>query len=297
MSTIHANGIELAFDRLGDPQGDTIVLISGLTAQRVRWSDAFCERLAAHGFGVIRFDNRDAGESTHLPDRRAPDFAQLAGVLAQGRIPEVPYTLADMARDTIGLLDALGIERAHLVGRSMGGMIAQLVASMHPERVHSLVSIMSSSGNPTLPAATPATMALMTRPAPDPAIARDAYVEHVLTFARDLAGSGTPFDADAQRDIIREELRRAHDPGAMSRQLAAIAVDGDRRDRLATITAPTLVIHGTDDPLFPSAHGEDTAASIPNATLLLIDGMGHEIPSALNARIVTAIVENTRRAA
>jgi pimeloyl-ACP methyl ester carboxylesterase len=211
-----------------------------------------------------------------------------------GRRPDVPYTLHDMAADAVGLLDALAIDRAHVVGRSMGGMIAQIMASEHPERVLSLTSIMASTGNPMLPQAAQDVMAMMMRPAPDPVSDEAGFLAHRLAFARRIAGSGHPFDEDTHRLLIMEETRRAYDPGGSARQIAAMAVTGDRRPRLATISAPTLVIHGADDPVFLPACGQDTAASITNAELLLIDGMGHDLPPALDRTVIEAIDRTAR---
>ncbi|MEW6639799.1 MAG: alpha/beta hydrolase [Pseudomonadota bacterium] len=295
MKTLTANGITLAYDDFGDANAETILLIAGLGTQMIRWTASFCENLAARGYRVIRFDNRDAGCSTHLADHPAPDFGALAAALRAGRRPDVPYTLHDMARDTIGLLDALSITRAHLVGRSMGGMIAQVVASTCPERVLSLTSIMSSTGNPQLPSAAPDVMALMTRPAPDPSVDIEGYLDHALAFAQRINGSGYPVDIAPYRALIREEIRRAYDPAGFARQLAAIAVTGDRRTALATIAAPTLVVHGADDPLIPAACGADTAAAIAGAELMLIDGMGHDLPPALEATIADAIDRTAQR--
>ncbi len=293
---VNANGVELAFDSFGKDSDDAFLLISGLGTQMIRWTVPFCEALAACGYRVIRFDNRDAGRSTHLRDRPAPDFGALAAALMAGRRPDVPYTLHDMAADAVSLLDALAIGRAHVVGRSMGGMIAQIMASEHSQRVLSLTSIMASTGNPALPQAAPDVMALMTRPAPDPSLDESGFLSHSLAFARRIAGTGSPFDDEAHRLLVREEVARAYDPGGTARQIAAMAVAGDRRARLATITAPTLIIHGTDDPLIPPACGEDTAASIPNAELMLIEGMGHDLPPALYHSVIAAIDRTARRA-
>ncbi|WP_322047539.1 alpha/beta fold hydrolase [Paraburkholderia sp. J67] len=296
MNRLHANGIELGYDCFGETHGNALLLISGLGTQRLRWTVPFCEALAARGYRVIRFDNRDAGASTHLRHAAAPDLGTLAAMLASGQQPALPYTLRDMADDAIALLDALGIERAHIVGRSMGGMIAQIAASEHRSRVRSLASIMSSSGNPALPPAAPDVMAMMMRPAPDPVADEAAFIEHSLAFARRIAGRGFPFDAQQHRALLREERRHPHDAGSFARQLAALANAGDRRARLATIAAPTLVIHGADDPLVPPACGEDTATAIPGANFMLIDGMGHDLPTALDDTIADAIDRNARRA-
>lgn len=296
MATLTANGIALAYDSFGDKAGEPMLLIAGLGTQMIRWTEPFCRELAARGYRVIRFDNRDAGCSTHLSALGVPDFRVLAAKLRSGRPVGVPYTLQDMARDAVGLLDALTIPRAHVVGRSMGGMIAQIMASDHAERVRSLTSIMSSTGNPALPNAEPDIMAMMTRPGPDPAVDEAGYVAHALAFARRIAGAGYPFDEAGQAALIREELRRGRDPGGYARQLAAVAAGGDRRGRLATVAAPALVIHGADDPLIPPACGEDTAASIPNAELMLVAGMGHDLPAALFPAFAEAIERNARRA-
>jgi pimeloyl-ACP methyl ester carboxylesterase len=295
MTIAKTNGIDLAYDSFGDEADEAILLIAGLGTQMIRWTVPFCEALAARGYRVIRFDNRDSGCSTHFHHCAAPDFGVLAAALMAGQRPEVPYTLHDMAADAIGLLDALAINRVHVVGRSMGGMIAQIMSSEHPGRVLSLTSIMSSTGNPMLPQAAPDVMAMMMRPAPDPVSDEAGFVAHRLAFARRIAGSGHGFDEEAHRLLILEETRRAYDPGGSARQIAAMAVAGDRRPRLTTITAPTLVIHGTDDPIFLPACGRDTAASVLNADLMLIGGMGHDLPRALDRTVIEAIDRTARR--
>ncbi|CAN5788031.1 alpha/beta hydrolase [soil metagenome] len=294
MHTVRVGELDLAFDSFGNDDDVVILLIAGLGTQMVRWTLPFCEGLAARGYRVIRFDNRDSGYSTHLHHCTAPDFGALAAALMAGKRPDVPYTLHDMAADAIGLLDALAVDRAHVVGRSMGGMIAQLMASEHPGRVLSLTSIMSSTGNPALPQAAPEVMAMLMRPAPDPILNEADFLIHSIAFARRIAGTATPFDHEAHRLLVLEEVRRAYDPAGTGRQIAAMAVSGDRRARLAAITAPALVIHGADDPLFPPACGRDTAASIANADLALIDGMGHDLPPALYLQVIEAIDRTAR---
>lgn len=289
MPIIKANGIELAHDSFGDEAGEAILLIAGLGTQMIRWTAPFCEALAARGYHVIRFDNRDAGYSTHFYDRAPPDFGALAAALAAGQPLQVPYTLHDMAGDAIGLLDALSISRAHVVGRSMGGMIAQIMASEYPGRVLSLTSIMSSTGNPALPQASADVMSMMVRPAHDPSSDLAGFLAHGIAFARRIAGTGYPFDEEAHRALVLEEVGRAYDPVGTGRQIAAMAVTGDRRSWLTTITAPTLVAHGADDPLILPACGKDTADSIPNAKFLLLEGMGHDLPPSLYQTIATAI--------
>jgi pimeloyl-ACP methyl ester carboxylesterase len=295
MPTLTANGIRLAYDSFGHENDETVLLIAGLGTQRIRWTPAFCEALAARGFHVIRFDNRDTGGSTHLTDHPVLDFVALAATLTAGQRPQVPYTLHDMTADAVGLLDALHIDRAHVVGRSMGGMIAQMLASEHSDRVLSLTSIMSSTGNPALPGASPEVMALMMRPAPNPVDDEAGFIAHSLAFARRIAGTGYPFDEQAHRALVLEEIRRGHAPGGFARHVAAMAVTGDRRAQLATITAPALVIHGAEDPLILPVCGEDTAASIPGAEFMLIAGMGHELPLAACAMVADAIVRTARR--
>ncbi len=295
MQRVKANNVELACETFGKPSGEAILLIAGLGTQMIRWTTPFCLELAGRGYRVIRFDNRDAGCSTHLSHHAPPDFAALAAALMAGRAPDVPYTLHDMAADAVGLLDALAIDRAHVVGRSMGGMIAQIMACEHAGRVGSLTSIMSSTGNPALPQPAPDVMAMMTRPAPDPVSDEAGYLAHGLAFARRIAGGRYPFDEDAARDLILEEARRSRDRGGFARQIAAIAVAGDRRARLARVTAPTLVIHGGEDPLIPPAGGEDTAASIPDAELMLVEGMGHDLPPQLYGAVAEAIDRTARR--
>ncbi|ACB93693.1 alpha/beta fold hydrolase [Beijerinckia indica] len=295
MTRTKANDIELAWDSFGNSTDETILLISGLGAQMLRWTVPFCEALAAMGYRVIRFDNRDAGCSTHFSASAPPDFGALAVALMAGRRPDVPYTLHDMAADATGLLDALGIARVHAVGRSMGGMIAQVLASEHADRVLSLTSIMSSTGNPALPQAAPDMMAMMMRPAPDPAVDPDGFLAVRLAFARRIAGTAYPFDEDVHRALLLEEAGRCYDPAGIARQIAAMAVAGDRRARLATITAPALVIHGTVDPLIPLACGHDTALSIPNAIHRPIEGMGHDLPPELDQTVINAICDVAKK--
>ncbi len=295
MTRIAANGIELAYDEFGNSESEAVLLIAGLGTQRIRWTDSFCELLAAQGLRVIRFDNRDTGGSTSFKSYPPLDFAELAATLSVGKLPDLPYTLGDMAQDAIGLLDGLGIERAHLVGRSMGGMIAQLAAADYPDRVLSLVSIMSTSGNPELPQAAPDVMAMMTRPAPNPFEDEAGFLANSAAFARRIAGTGYPFDEEAYRMLIREEVRRAYDPGSTGRQIAAIALSGDRRPKLATVRVPALVIHGTDDPMFPPVCGEDAARTIPGAEWMLLNGMGHDLPARLEAAVAKAIARTAGR--
>lgn len=295
MTTLSANGLSLAYERFGAADAEPLLLISGLGVQMIRWKSSFCEMLASLGFHVIRFDNRDAGLSTHLTQIPPPDFQVLSAQLMRGEKPAVPYTLGDMAQDGIGLLRSLGCGPAHIIGRSMGGMIGQIIASRHPEWVRSLTSIMSSTGNPALPPPTAEAMAALTRPAADPRRNEDAYLDQAVATARILSGPGFAFDAEGQREQAQAEWRRAFDPAGFARQLAAVAVEGDRRAELSKIRAPSLVVHGSADPLVPLAAGRDTAAHIPGADMIVIEGMGHDLPAALFDRLAAAIAANARR--
>lgn len=289
------NEIEIEYDSFGNSEAEAVLLISGLGTQMTRWSETFCRLLAEQGYRVIRFDNRDVGLSTHFDSASMPDLAAISDAVSVGETPNVPYTLFDMANDALGLLDSLMIKRAHVVGRSMGGMIAQLLASEHPERVLSLISIMSSTGNRELPQASPAVMALMTSPAPHPWKDEQGYLAHCVAFSKMIAGRGYPFDESAQREQALADVQRAYNPGGFWRHIAAIAATGDLRSRLARISAPALVIHGSDDPLVSSEAGKDTAANIRGAKLLIVDGMGHDLPPALFGFVAGAIADNARR--
>ena len=295
MPKIKANGIEIEYDCFGNNDAEAVLLISGLGTQMIRWSKTFCQLLANQGYRVIRFDNRDAGLSTHFDSASMPDLAAIADAVSRGETPDVAYTLFDMAKDAVGLLDALKIKRAHVVGRSMGGMIAQLLASEHAGRVLSLVSMMSSTGNRDLPQASPAVMAAMTSPAPHPFKDQQGYLAHCVAFSQVIAGRGYPFDESAQRDQALAEVKRAYNPSGFWRHIAAIAATGDLRLRLANITAPTLVLHGSDDPLVPPESGQDIAANIKAAKLLIIDGMGHDFPPSLFGFVADAIADNAHR--
>ncbi|WP_413504061.1 alpha/beta fold hydrolase [Serratia grimesii] len=296
MKTFNVNGINLSCDSFGDNHAEPLLLIAGLGTQMIRWPVLFCESLVAKGYRVIRFDNRDAGCSSHFTDHPAPDFAALAASLAVGQPPKVPYTLHDMASDAIGLLDALGISRAHLVGRSMGGMIAQIAASQYPERVSSLTSIMSSTGNPSLPSASPEVMAMLTQPAPHPLDDEAGFLAHRLAFARRIASPGYPFDEAYHRALIVEETKRAYDPSSFGRQIAAIVAAGDLRPLLTKITVPALIVHGAEDALIPADCGRDTASSIQDSVFMLIEGMGHDLPPSLFETVADEIDRVARRA-
>jgi pimeloyl-ACP methyl ester carboxylesterase len=281
--------IELCYETYGDPGQPPMLLVMGLGTQMLGWDAEFCEQLAARGFHVIRYDNRDVGRSTMLSDHAPPTLAQL---IARSR-RAAAYTLAEMAADGVGLLDHLGIERAHVVGASMGGMIAQTIAARRPERVLSLCSIMSSTGSRISGQPAPSTYRLFLRP-----IARDRerYVEQLVELFAHIGSPGFDRDERVLRATFAAMYDRGHDPAGSSRQLAAILASGNRTRELRRITAPTLVIHGTKDRLVAPSGGRATARAIPGARLLTIEGMGHDLPRALWPRLLDAIVENAARA-
>lgn len=299
MPQVQANGINIEVETIGSEQGEPLLLIMGLGAQMTRWPDGLIAGLVRHGFRVIRFDNRDVGLSRHFDEAGMPDLRAVMGARMEGRTPEVAYTLGDIAADAVGVLDALGIAKAHVVGASMGGMIAQLVAADHGERVLSLTSIMSTTGNPALPPASPEAMAVLTTPSPHPSDT-EAFAAHGLKNARVIGSPGYPFDEAHMRERILSDANRAYNPAGVMRQYAAVVADGDRRAKLARITAPTVVVHGADDPLVPVSGGRDTADSIPGAELRVIPGMGHDLPPQLFEKLVeavTAVRDRARNAA
>ncbi len=288
MPSVRANGLTFEFESLGDPAHPAIVLIMGLGMQLVGWPEEFCRALAARGYRVIRFDNRDCGLSSRVPGRRWQNPLLLLAAARLGLPVRAPYTLEDMARDTVGLMDALGIGKAHLVGVSMGGMIAQVVTGHFPERVLSLTSMMSASGRPhPLPPKPEALRVFMRRPRRG--AGREPIIDHLVELFSVIGSPGYPTDRREMRSRISGWVARAYDPMATVRQLLAVVLASDRRPLLNTIAVPTLVIHGADDPLVPLEEGRDTASNVRGATLLVIDGMGHDLPDALLPRLVDAI--------
>ena len=288
-----ANGIEIHYEEQGDPAAPAMLLIMGFGAQLTLWPDELVEALAAQGFRVIRYDNRDVGLSQKFDGVKAPGFVKMTLLSKIGFTPKVPYTLADMADDGVGLLDALGIERAHIVGASMGGMIAQHVAARHPDRCLSLTTVFSTTGNPKLPPARPEAMkALITRP---DSTEEGMLVEHGMMLARTIGSPGYPAPEDRLRERTLASVRRSFYPEGPTRHLSAIVADGDRRAMLRDIAVPTLVLHGEDDPLVPCEGGRDTAASIPGAKLKTIPGWGHDLPLELVDELAGAIGEHARQ--
>jgi pimeloyl-ACP methyl ester carboxylesterase len=280
MPHVRANGIDIEYESFGRESDPLILLIMGFAAQLVFWPEALCQGLAAKGFRVARFDNRDIGKSTHLAGQTAPDPRALFAEVTAGTRPHVPYSLDDMANDTVGLIDALGVDRAHIVGASMGGMIAQLVAINHPDRTNSLVSIMSTTGRRDLPSGNPETLSVLFRP-PN-STSRDDLIEASILVQKALAGPGFPASEAEMR--ARAERRTDYAPfdlAGIARQSAALIVAPPRNALLKQVRCPTLVLHGADDPVIPAAAAKDTAESIPGAELIVIPGMGHDFPSAL----------------
>lgn len=294
MSRVKANGIEIEVETFGDPSGRPLLLIIGLGAQMIHWDDNLCKDLAERGHYVIRYDNRDVGLSTKFEEAGLPDLMEIFGKLLGGEKINPPYTLEDMADDAAGLLDALGIRKAHICGMSMGGMIAQTIVLRHPSRVLSLISIYSTTGNPEVPQPKPEVTGLLIAPPPRE---REANVEHMRHVFKTIAGSGFPFDEQWTRRIMAESYDRSFYPQGMVRQLVAVLTQENRVPALASVTVPTLVVHGTDDPLVPVEGGKDTARAVPGADLMLIEGMGHDLPhGGAWPRIVEAITAHTQKA-
>lgn len=280
MPTALSNGITLTYETQGDPAGTPVLLIMGLGLQLISWPEAFCQILVERGFYVIRFDNRDSGLSSKMDHLGRPNLL-LSFIKSALRLPlSAGYTLDDMAKDAVGLLDALGVGQAHIVGVSMGGMIAQIVAAKHANRTRSLTSIMSSSGRRGLPGPTRAARhALLSQPKNPRDL--ECVIEHLAKTFRVIGSPAYPTPEAQLRDRLRATIQRNMNPSGTARQLVAIAASGDRVELLKSITAPALVIHGVQDPLVPIACGRDTARLIPGATLREIDGMGHDLAAEL----------------
>jgi pimeloyl-ACP methyl ester carboxylesterase len=287
--TADANGIEIVYETIGDPSHRPLLLVMGLGAQLIHWDLELCEQLADRGFWVIRFDNRDSGRSTQV-DAPVPDLRRAM----LGLRIEAPYRLEDMADDAFGLLDHLGVEAAHVMGASMGGMIAQTMALARPERVLSLTSIMSTTGERRAGRPKLRVWGVLMRQAPRD---REAYIESFVKTFRLIGSSGFPRDDDRLRELAAATYDRGHHTAGTGRQLAAILASGDRTARLRSLAVPTTVIHGRDDPLVPFRGGRATAAAIPNARLIAVPGMGHDLPREVWPQLIDAVVETAGRAA
>ena len=287
--TANVNGIEIAFETFGDESDPPLLLVMGLATQMIGWPEELCELLVSRGFRVIRFDNRDVGRSTHL--RGGPKPKVLRAMAGMTKDPA--YTLDDMADDAFGLLDHLGIDATHVVGASMGGMIAQTMAIRRPDRVLSLTSIMSTTGNRRAGLPRLKALGVLLRRAPTD---RETYAEYIVRTYRIIGSPGFDRDDDWVRDLGKASYDRGVDRGGPARQIVAIQASGDRTRSLAGVRTPTVVIHGKDDPLIPIRAGRATARAIPGAELIEIDGMGHDLPRQLWPRIVEAVAENAARA-
>ncbi|HEV2533119.1 alpha/beta hydrolase [Phenylobacterium sp.] len=268
--------VEIEYETFGDQNPETVILINGLGSQMTRWPVAFCEKLVARGYRAIRFDNRDVGLSSWLDGQK--------------------YSIQDMAADVIAVLDAAGVKKAHVAGVSMGGMITQIVAIEHPERVLSITSIMSATGAPGTMDSTPEAAAVLNVPPPDPKADFEVFVAHGMKNARTIGSPAYPWDEAALRERVISEYRRAFNPAGVGRQMSAIRADGDRTARLAKLNVPAVVLHGADDPLLKPYGGEMTAKAIPGAELRIVPGMGHDLPPGLYDIVIDAIVAAATRA-
>ena len=283
-----ANGIELCYQEMGDPDGEPLLLVMGLATQMVAWSEGFCQFLAERGFRVVRFDNRDIGRSTKLGDAGLPGRIDM--LIGRGT---APYLLRDMAADAFGLLDHLGIESAHLVGASMGGMIVQTAAIEQPARVRSITSIMSTTGSRRVGHPSYKTFGLLLGRPPKE---REAAIERVVKTFRVIGSPGYPFEEERIREIAGISFDRGHSPAGIARQLHAITASGDRTPALRRLDVPALVIHGKNDLLVNPSGGRATAKAIPGARLKLVDGMGHDLPRPLWPTFADQIAANAVRA-
>ena len=280
--------IELEYDHFGNPTDPALLLIMGFTAQMVAWDEEFCKQLADRGHFVIRFDNRDCGLSTKLHGVPSNSDAVIMAAMMETEMPPVPYTLSDMAADAMQVLDHLNIERAHIMGASMGGMIAQTVAIEHPHRVKTLISVMSQPGELTVGQPTQEAMELIVTPAPSD---RDEYIAFAPKWQL-WQSKKYRSDEVSRRNAIRD-FDRSNYPEGGPRQMAAIYASGSRAEGLQKLQVPTLVIHGTDDQLITPSGGERTAELIPNSTLLMVDDMGHDLPQPLWPLFIDAISKHT----
>jgi len=286
------NNIEIEYETFGDPSDKPLLLIVGLGSQMIQWEEGFIKCFTERGFYVIIFDNRDIGLSTRCKEAGEPDLMGAIMNVQQGKSVKAPYTLDDMADDAVGLLDALRIKKAHICGASMGGMIAQTIAYRHPSRVLSLTSIMSNTGNPDLPQASPEVQQVFYGPV---ASEREAVVENSVKVGKLIYGSGFQYDEEKHRDLAGRVFDRCYYPDGVGRHLLAIMAHGNRKEKLSVIKVPTLVIHGRDDPLLPVEGGIDTAEAISGSELLIINGMGHSIPPETWDQITDAIIKNAAK--
>jgi len=297
--TVKANGITIAYESFGSKKKETVLLIMGTGEQLTAYPVELCEELVRRGYRVIRYDNRDVGLSTKFEAAGKPDYAAIDRALKAGQTPPLPYTVNDMAKDAVGLLDALGIKKAHIVGVSMGGAIAQLVAADYPEHTLSLTSIAASSGNPDLPKPKPEVFGALLAPVPA-AGDWEAIAAYRVKIGQAIGSPGYPTDEKTLREKALQAAKRSWYPEGAERQAAAAFVAdlgglNDRRAKLKTIKAPTVVVHGSDDPLVPVEAGRDVAANIPGSELRIIPGLGHDFPVALVGKFADAIAAAAAR--
>ena len=292
MPRIQSNGIELEYDTFGSATEKPLLLVMGLGTQMIAWDVDFCGQLADRGHHVIRFDNRDIGLSTHFDESGLPNVVELMTAQAEGKELNVPYRLSDMAADAIGLLDGLGFESAHVVGASMGGMIVQTMAIEHSPRVRSMTSIMSNTGSPGGIPPSPEAMAVLMTPPPE---TREAVIEHGVKNQKVIGSPGFEFDVERARERVAEAFDRSFHPQGSARQLAAITASGSRQEALSQLEVPTLVIHGDADPLVNLQNGIETHEALADSELLVIEGMGHDLPKGAWPRIIDGISALTGR--
>ena len=287
MAKTKANGIEIEYETFGRKGDPALLLIMGLGAQLTLWPESLCEGLAGQGFFVVRYDNRDVGLSTDFDKWGVPDLMGAFARLMKGEKVEAPYLLGDMAADAIGLLDALDIDRAHMVGASMGGMIAQVIAATYPQRTRSLVSIMSTSGRIGLPMGKPEAVAMLSSLPEGPA--REQLIAHGIKLRSVIGSPGYPTDPARMRALVERNIDRRYYPAGAARQYLSIMVSGPRVDLLKTVKVPTLVLHGEDDPLLPVECGRDVASLVPGAKIETFPGWGHDVPEQMVPKLVGSI--------
>ncbi len=293
MAKVDVNGIQIEYETFGEPDSPALLLIIGLGGQLISWDEKLCRQLAQNGRYVVRFDNRDAGLSSKIDKAGVPDLMKIIEAMMRGEMINPPYTIEDMAADTIGLMDALGIEKAHICGMSMGGMIAQTIALNYPNRILSLISIYSRTGDPEEPQPKREAMELLLSPPPQE---REAHIEFGVKLFNTISGPAFLYDEEWLRQHVAQTYDRSYCPQGAARQLVAIFTQKNRKPALKSFTKPTLVIHGSDDPLVRVECGRNTAAAIPGAKLMIIDGMGHDLPhDGAWPQIIDAIVEHTQK--
>lgn len=293
MPQVQANGIGFEYERSGPDTGEPLLLIHGVGAQLIQWPSEYVRAFENSGFCVIRFDPRDIGLSTHLDSLPTPDIEAALSAHTRGEKADIPYDLTDLSNDVALLMEALGIGSAHIFGMSLGGIVAQQLAIDHPSKVRSLTIVMSHSGNPDAPAADPAPLL---RPIPDPRADEEGFIAGSIETLRAIGSPRFPIPVERLRAFVRDPMRRAFDPAGFVRQLVAGRTASDRREGLRSLSMPTIVIHGVQDPLIPVAAGEDIAANIPGAYMVRIDGLGHDSPPQMADTYASLVALNARRA-